>query len=246
MVQADNVSKITHAVIASPPAEHLAQIGQLLQQGIKNLLVEKPLASTAELNQAKVIQNHSRSDAVIHLGFNWRLNKRVAALREKLESGELGRVQYVQMYAREWLPNYVGNVLRESGSHILDTARYLLGDLEVTAAQRTNYELLGHTDEAFSAMLRTVAGADVYIHVNFVNQDDYEYRILIQGSKATMVIEPDRFDLMHRRQLKRFLAGDCHGLATLEDGVRNLELMCAAESMTPLMQLEQESEYGVG
>lgn len=235
--------RFSHALVATPPAAHLAGLRRLLQTDVPNILLEKPLCTPEQAAEARGLPKRLLSGRRISMGFNWRFNSAVRQLRAELSSGALGTVQTALFYAREWLPKYGGNVVLESGSHILDTARHLLGDLRVEGAILGYHGLLGDADESASVVLRTADGAGIGVHVNFINKDAYDYRILIQGSLATREYRPDRTEPMHLQELKAFLGGEMESLATWDDGLSNLELIAdvfvASKTRKPTPKTEQ-------
>ena len=217
----------SRAIIATPAALHLRTLSQLLDLGVKDILLEKPLCTAEQEDEARRLSKRLRTGRRVFVGFNWRFNSAVAELRRAVASGELGELQAAFLYAREWLPKFGGNVLLESGSHILDTARRILGDLRVEGAHLGRHGEFGKEDESASIVLSTSAGSPVLVHVNFVNKSDYDYRILVQGRLGTREVIPNRTEPMHLRELKAFLAGDAGTLASWQDGLDNLGLLAA-------------------
>jgi len=215
----------THAIIATPLKSHLSILTLLLDQRIPRILVEKPLAYIDEADNAEKMYRTFSYSQKVFLGFNWRFHSSIIRMKEIIASGEIGHIQVAQLSAREWLPKYGGQVLLESGSHILDTLRYLLGEVKVLGANLANHGRLGKSDESACILLRTEQNSSVYVHVNFVNVDAYDYRVLVQGSKGTRECRPDRSEEMHLGELKAFLQDDETVLATFEDGLRNLKLL---------------------
>jgi myo-inositol 2-dehydrogenase/D-chiro-inositol 1-dehydrogenase len=222
----------SHAIIATPIECHLEGLKLLSKAGIRYILIEKPLAHPSSIFTARRLSLSYSSH--IYMGFNWRFNSAIRRIKRKILQGNLGRIQVAQLSAREWLPKYRGNALLESGSHILDTARFLFGDLYPMAANLTRFGLFGPSDEASSILLRGRDNSDVYVHVNFVNSDDYDYQILVQGTKGTVRCCPDRTEPMHILELKAFLNGNTNDLATLNDGLHNLELLATIFRMAQI------------
>lgn len=214
----------THAIIATPLSSHIPVLEELLEWNLAAILIEKPLAKIDELDKAMALSPRLKRHPVF-VGFNWRFNPAVQALKHSLSQGKLGRMQVAQLWAREWLPRYNGRVVMESGSHILDTARYLFGELRPVASHVTNHHAMSTTDEAASFLLESADGGQLVVHVNFINVSEYDYTILVQGEKQTMVCQPDRYAPMHHLELEAFFHGETSVLATYEDGVHNLALI---------------------
>ncbi len=105
--------------------------------------------------------------------------------------------------------------------------------MRLVGSHLSRFGILGSSDEAATLLFEGENGIHVSTHVNFVNSDSYDYTIIIQGDKGTLVITPDRTESMHEQELLAYL---CHGgetLATIEDGICNMELIGAALERTP-------------
>ena len=116
----------------------------------KHVLCEKPLAPTSADAQA-MIDAVDAAGVVARVGFTFRRTPGIAAARQQIESGELGRPLYIN--AQYWTDygsdpqapmswRYRGGpgsgALADLGSHLADTAEFLLGPVEsVTGAALT-------------------------------------------------------------------------------------------------------------
>lgn len=214
----------SHALVASPVQFHYQTLWKLLDYEVPSILIEKPLVLPEELESVRALSDKNLNQSVF-VGFNWRFNSSVQHLKQEIQRGGMGSIHVAQLWAREWLPRYEGHVVLESGSHILDTARYLLGDLKVVGAHVSHHGMLGDADEAGSFLLVSETGVHVAVHVNFIHSGTYDYTINIQGEAGSATCEPDRFEPMHLRELEAFFQGNSSMLATLEDGVKNMELL---------------------
>ncbi len=214
----------SHALVASPVQCHYETLVQLLEHGVPAILVEKPLVLPEELERVRALSSTVSRQSVF-VGFNWRFNDAVQQLKRTRSCGALGSIQVAQLWAREWLPRYHGHVVLESGSHILDTARYVLGEMNLVGAHVSRHGMFGEADEAGSFLLESEEGAHVSVHVNFIHSGAYDYTINVQGAVESVTCHPDRFEPMHLRELEAFLQGSSSALATLEDGVKNMELL---------------------
>jgi predicted dehydrogenase len=126
------------------------EIVEALAAAGKHVLCEKPLAPTSADAQA-MIDAVEAAGVIGRVGFTFRRTPGIAAARQVIESGELGRPLYIN--ARYWTdygadPNapmswrYRGGpgsgALADLGSHLADTAEFLLGPVEsVTGAALT-------------------------------------------------------------------------------------------------------------
>ena len=146
IVKADDIDVVSVVV-----ANHLHReiVEELVAAG-KHVLCEKPLAPTSADAQA-MIDAVDASGVVARVGFTFRRTPGIAAARELIASGELGRPLYVT--AQYWTDygsdpqapmswRYRGGsgsgALADLGSHLADTAEFLLGPVEaVTGAALT-------------------------------------------------------------------------------------------------------------
>jgi predicted dehydrogenase len=146
IVKADDIDVVSVVV-----ANHLHRevVTELAAAG-KHVLCEKPLAPTSADAQA-MIDAVDAAGVVARVGFTFRRTPGIAAARQVIESGELGRPLYIN--AQYWT-NYGSDpqapmswryrggpgsgALADLGSHLADTAEFLLGPVEsVTGAALT-------------------------------------------------------------------------------------------------------------
>ncbi len=138
VAEADDVDV---AVVALPNFQHAEAVDALLQRG-KHVLCEKPLAST--LGDSRAMLRAAERAGVVHgVGFNLRRIPAVAALKELIESGTLGKIR---QYSARYLTDYAASIqtpftwryqrslagsgaLGDIGSHIIDLGRFLVGDI---------------------------------------------------------------------------------------------------------------------
>jgi len=146
IVKADDIDVVS-VVVAN--FLHREVVEELAAAG-KHVLCEKPLAPTSADAQA-MIDAVEAAGVVARVGFTFRRTPGIAAAREVIESGELGRPLYVN--AQYWTDygsdpqapmswRYRGGpgsgALADLGSHLADTAEFLLGPVEsVTGAALT-------------------------------------------------------------------------------------------------------------
>jgi predicted dehydrogenase len=161
---------------AGPNALHLEPSLAAVAAG-KHVLCEKPLARSAA--ESGRLWAEARRAGVVHMcGFNLRFLPAVRLARELIESGELGepthfRARFLASSAlnpdqrRTWRfdRGQAGSgALADLGSHIVDLARYLVGELvAVTAVSRTFVSKRDgeavDVDDAFAATVEFGGGA---------------------------------------------------------------------------------------
>lgn len=143
----------------------------------KHVLVEKPAARTAaELDRLSAAA--SRTDRLVRVGFNHRYHPALQKAREITASRQLGPLMFVRGryghggrpgYDREWRANPAlsgGGELIDQGVHVIDLARWFLGEFTDTQGVAvTCFWDMTVDDNAFLT-LRTAAGQTAFLHVS--------------------------------------------------------------------------------
>jgi predicted dehydrogenase len=138
------------AVVATPNALHAPQTIALLRNG-KHVMVEKPMAVSVAECDAMIAASRD-GGASLMVAHCWRFRDEVRAMRDRIESGELGDIVRTHGYGVHagWGPSgwftdpalAGGGALVDMGVHAIDTARFLLGDpvpADVCATIGTRY-----------------------------------------------------------------------------------------------------------
>ena len=122
-------------------------------QAGKHILCEKPLARTAE--EAKTMLDAVTKAGVKHMvAFNYRFVPAIRQIRKLVEQGALGRIYHFRaVYLQEWImPHYNmpmiwrlskeksgSGALGDIGAHIIDLARYLVGEITTVGAMTRTF-----------------------------------------------------------------------------------------------------------
>lgn len=139
--------------IATPTFLHAPMSIAALQAGI-NVLCEKPMAETGAAAEQMVTTAESQGK-VLDVAFNHRQRGDVAALKQVVDSGLLGKIYYAKTgwLRRQGIPGMGtwftsaksagGGALMDIGVHMLDMTLYLMGEPEVTAASASTHAEFG-------------------------------------------------------------------------------------------------------
>ena len=115
-----------------------------------------------------------REAGVVHMcAFNYRFVPAVRRARELLEAGELGEVRHFRgVYRQSWGADPAregiwrfdpaqagGGALGDLASHVVDLARYLVGEIETVAAQVATFVPGREVDDAVAAAVSFAGGA---------------------------------------------------------------------------------------
>ena len=186
-------------VVVSTTHDVLAPITQAALQAGKHVLVEKPAARTsAELAEAINATRAGRLKA--RVGFNHRFHPALLRAREIAASGSLGDLMYVRGryghggrrgYESEWRANPVlsgGGELLDQGVHLIDLARWFLGDFtEITGFADTFFWNMPVDDNGF-LLLRTPLRQVAFLHASWTEWKNM-FSFEIYGKNGKLHIE---------------------------------------------------------
>jgi predicted dehydrogenase len=164
-------------VVVATPHHVLPELTLAAIRAGKHVLVEKPAARTAaELEP--VIAEAARRDVRVRVGFNHRYHRAFRQARRLLDEGALGELMFVRAryghggrlgYEKEWRADARlsgGGELIDQGVHLIDLARWVLGDFpHVGGVAPTCYWDMKVDDNAFM-MLRTARGQVAWLHAS--------------------------------------------------------------------------------
>ncbi len=165
-------------VIVSTTHDMLAPVACLAVAAGKHTLIEKPGARrAAEL--APVADAARRTGVKVRVGFNHRYHPAAQKAHEIFSAGALGELMFVRGryghggrvgYEREWravAEKSGGGELIDQGMHLIDLARWFLGDFEqVRGAIKTYFWQMPVEDNGFM-LLETAGGQVAFLHASW-------------------------------------------------------------------------------
>jgi predicted dehydrogenase len=173
VVQAD-----LDAIVVATTHDALAPIGLAALQHGKHVLIEKPGARTASELQPLAAEARQRG-LVAKVGFNHRFHPALLKASRLVREGAIGPTLFVRGryghggrpgYSREWRFQREisgGGELLDQGSHLIDLARWFLGDLRVEYGKLpTYYWGSGVEDNCFLA-LSGPEGQTAWLHASW-------------------------------------------------------------------------------
>ncbi len=215
--------------ICTPPGTH-AEIAQAAAAAGKAVLCEKPLALSYP-EAADALAAVARAGVRNAVGFNYRRLPAVALMHRMVAEGAVGEIR---LWRATWLSDEFadpdtpfdwrfdramgGTTIADLGSHLIDLALWLVGDIGSVCAQaetfiRARPEASGGTrpvtvDDAASALLRFRSGALGTIEVaRTAVRRPCDFTIEVNGSRGTLV-----FDYARLNELRYGRADDEAGL----------------------------------
>jgi predicted dehydrogenase len=195
-----------------PNALHAEPTVAAAQAG-KHVICEKPLGRDAD--ESYDIWRRVAATGVKHLcGFNYRFVPAVRLAREMIEAGELGEIRHFRgRYLQDWLSNPAApktwrldsaeagtGAIGDLGTHVIDLARYLVGEVEsISALTRTFVDSRGgqkvDVDDAFESVVAFADGAVGTIEATrFALGRKNAFQWEINGSKGSLAFDMERLN----------------------------------------------------
>lgn len=176
-------ARLDAVVVAGPDDLHYAMTIDALDRGF-HVLCEKPLAATA--SQAEAMYRRAETAKVKHMvNFTLRWLPTHQFLHELIQSGFLGQVYHVNFrhlaggqrsgkYAWRFDPRFGGGSLGDLGSHSIDQARWLVGEIARISAHLTGPVplttpegvVIAPANQSAMLLLAFANGAQGVIHVS--------------------------------------------------------------------------------
>ncbi len=213
---------------SGPNALHAEPSIGALKAG-KHVFCEKPMAGTLE-EAKRMLEAARNSSAKAMVCFNYRFVPALRLARDFIAEGKLGEIYHFRaQYLQEWImdPNFPVNwrlnkdvagsgALGDLGSHIIDLARFLVGEIATVSAlirtfikERPSAEdpavkVPVTVDDAFVAIVEFANGAIGTLEASRFCAGRKNHQIIeINGSRGSI-----RFNLERLNELEVYLVGD--------------------------------------
>ncbi len=170
----------------------------------KHVICEKPLGRDAA--ESYEIWKRVAQTGVVHMcAFNYRFVPAVRLARQMVEAGELGEIHHFRgRYLQEWgatsdeawrfeKDRAGSGALGDLGTHVVDLARYLVGEIDTVAALTATFQPGRQVDDAFEAAVRFESGAVGTIEATrFATGRKNAFAWEINGSKGSLAFDLER------------------------------------------------------
>ena len=189
------------AIISTPPATHYPIAKDCLEHGL-HVLIEKPMTLKSEHAQ-ELIELAASKGLILMVGHTFEYNSAVMALKEYVDSGEIGEILYLDaarlnlgLFQRD------SNVLWDLAPHDISILLYLLGEKPISvSAQGMPCIFDGIYDVAYMNLIFPNR-IPAYIHVSWLDPCKVR-RVTVVGSKKMIVYN----DLENEQKLKIYDKG---------------------------------------
>jgi predicted dehydrogenase len=173
----------------------------------KHVLCEKPLGRTAD--EAYDIWARVASTGVKHLcGFNYRFVPAVRLARELIERGELGELRHFRgRYLQDWgdepsldtwrfhLDEAGSGALGDLGTHVIDLARYLVGEIATVSGLVRTFVAGRQVDDALEVAVEFAGGTIGTIEATRLalgRRNAFQWEI--NGSEGSLFFDMERMN----------------------------------------------------
>ena len=186
-------------VIVATTNESLAPIALAAIEAGKHVLVEKPGARSVGEIEPLITAAKAR-DVRVRVGFNHRYHPALQKARELIDDGACGDLMFVRGryghggrigYDKEWRADPAlagGGELIDQGVHVIDLARWFLGDFTRVEGYAGTYFWQMPVDDNAFLLLRTEKNLAAFLHVSCTEWKNL-FSFEIYGRNAKLHIE---------------------------------------------------------
>jgi len=167
------------------------------------VICQKPMAEDYQTAKKMVeVCKEARVPLMIHE--NWRWQTPIRALKQKLDQGIIGkpfraRITYTNSFPvfenQPFLAELEQFILVDMGPHILDVARFLLGEARSIYCQTARVHSNIKGKDVASIAMKMISGIHCNVELSYASKIEHdrfpETYILIEGEKGSIELAPD-------------------------------------------------------
>ena len=178
----------------------------------KHVLCEKPLAHTVT-GCKRLVRAADEAGVCLATGFNLRFTRTAILARRLVDEGEIGSVSHVRAFCgaapdksildgwRSDPSRSGGGAAMDCGVHVIDLARWFLGDLTPLASVGTNRVLKdAYCEDNGVLLLCDVQGRTAGLHATWTHWRGHRYEIEVAGSEGFVRWSYPPLHLVHGRR----------------------------------------------
>jgi len=189
------IQELEGVIVSTPPASHEEIVMAALAAG-KHVLCEKPLSNSLPACRRMVAASRT-SGKLLTCGFNHRYFPAVKFLKQTLDSGRLGVLDHVRAFAghtglsefkASWMydkDQIGGGALMDAGIHVIDLARYVLGEVsQVYGVATGNVWKLDRSEDNGFALFQSPSGKVATLHATWTEWKGYRFFVEAYGDRG--------------------------------------------------------------
>jgi predicted dehydrogenase len=178
---------IDAVAIATPPATHFRIARDCLLHNL-HVLIEKPMTLSCR-DAEELIELAESKELTIIVGHTFIYNPAVRVLKEIVDSGELGRIYYIDaMRVNLGLYQSDLNVLWDLAPHDISILCYLLGDIPQSVSAQGTANIFKDKHDLVYLSLRFADNILAHVHVSWLDPCKVR-RITVVGSQKMVVYD---------------------------------------------------------
>lgn len=184
-------------VLSTPPSSHSA-LGLACLRAGKHLLVEKPLASTV-LECEALVDAAEKARVCLATGFTLRQTLAARLAKRLVTAGAIGELDHIRAFhghrggkdfGPAWITEHAatgGGTLMDNGIHMIDLARWFLGEVQTCMGLSSNHSWRkpGCEDNGF-VLMRSAAGRIASVHSSWTEWRGYGWRMEVFGTSGVI------------------------------------------------------------
>lgn len=183
-------SEIDAVHLATPNETHFP-LGMAALDAGKNLLVEKPMATTMR-DALKLARRAEEKSLVLHVGHVFRFNNAMKLTRTLVRSGEIGKLLCLSLdWSALLLPLPNRDIILDLAPHPVDVLNYLLGEwpLRVFALGKSFMRHKRGQEEVATVVAEFDDDVFAQISLSWLSAGIHSRRVTITAEKATMDVD---------------------------------------------------------
>ncbi len=187
------------AVVVATPHNFLALISEAILKTGRYVLCEKP-GGVSSREIRKVIKTAERQKVNFMVSFNHRFHPAFLLARKLFDDGKIGKILFIRArygfggradYNKEWRFNKKisgGGELIDQGVHMIDLARWFLGDIKAAKGFCQNLFWKSKVEDNAFVLLKSKDNSIASIHASWTNWKAI-HNFEIYGTKGYLVVE---------------------------------------------------------
>ena len=212
--QIDAISVCTYTKAHSQPSIDALRAG-------KHVLVEKPMAATAE-EAIQMVKASKKNDKILMVGMKWRFMPEILAAKAFIENSKLVEIYYAEAigWQHRGIPgrSFIrketagGGAFMDNGVYTLDTVLYLMNHPKPVSVTGSSANIFGHSadgnwdpeqfnvEDFGTALIRFEGGITLFFAHSWAINFREQWQIRIAGNRGSAEIYPfsdPKLRLMH-------------------------------------------------
>jgi len=197
-----NKEKIDFVDIITDVDSHASLTMMAAKKGI-TVICQKPMASKLPLAQ-EMVSVCERAGVPLFIHENWRWQAPIRKVKEILNSGVIGKVFKARVTFCSGFPVFENQpflaeldefILTDIGSHILDTCRFLFGEVETLFCHTATVNAKIKGEDVANVFMKMKNGISCYTEMSYASVLEYEpfpqTFLLIEGERGSIQLTKD-------------------------------------------------------